>query len=76
MPIHLGTDKDGHFVQWGHQKKYYYIVGNNSSLKRAKKLAQKQASAIFASGYIGESKCSKFDLLYQSIIFESKIKKS
>ena len=53
MPIHLGKDSNGSFVQWGHRTKYYYTAGNKNSLNKAKAKAKKQMGAIFASGYIG-----------------------
>lgn len=52
MPIHLGKDSKGNFVQWGHRTKYYYTTGNKASLNRAKSKAKKQMGAIFANGYI------------------------
>ena len=69
MPIHSGKDSKGPFIQWGHQKKYYYKSGNKKSLEAAKSKAKKQMSAIFANGYI---KQSKFLKLYQQIILETK----
>jgi len=54
MPIHLGKDSKGTFVQWGHQKKYHYKANNKQSLANAKSRAKKQMKAIFSSGYVGE----------------------
>lgn len=70
MPIHLGKDKKGPFVQWGHQKKYHYKADDKKSLAAAKARAKKQMSAIFASGY-HESviETPKFNLLLEEIYF-------
>lgn len=51
MPIHRGKDSKGCYYQWGSQKKYYYQCGNKSSREQAHKKAQKQAIAIYASGW-------------------------
>ncbi len=45
MPVHRGHDKQGPFYQWGHQKKYYYVVGTKSRLI-ARKKAMRQGAAI------------------------------
>lgn len=70
MPIHTGNDSKGPFVQWGHQKKYYYKRGNKRSLTNAKRKAQQQMRAIFASGY-HESVLnnSKFNLILENVYF-------
>ena len=49
MPIHRGSN----FYQWGNQTKYYYTPGNKKSRESALKKAQKQARAIYSSGYRG-----------------------
>jgi len=68
MPIHTGRDSKGPFVQWGHQKKYHYKVGDKKSLAAAKARAKKQMSAIFASGYHESiSPLKKFNLLIEEI---------
>ena len=51
MPVHRGKDSKGCFYQWGQQTKYYYTVRNKSSREQAKRQAEKQARAIYASGY-------------------------
>lgn len=69
MPIHSGKDSKGPFIQWGHQKKYYYKAGNKASLAAAKAKAKKQMNAIFASGYHEDinSPLKKFNLLLENI---------
>lgn len=69
MPIHSGKDSKGPFIQWGHQKKYYYKAGNKASLAAAKAKAKKQMNAIFASGYHEDvnSPLKKFNLLVENI---------
>ena len=70
MPIHLGKDSKGPFVQWGHQKKYYYTANNKKSLEAAKAKAKRQMNAIFASGYHESiSETPKFNLLLEEIYF-------
>ena len=55
MPIHSGKDSKGPYYQWGHSgKKYYYISGNKRSREAAKAKSQKQAVAIYASGWRGK----------------------
>lgn len=54
MPIHRGRDSEGPYYQWGHQKKYHYKSGNKRSREIAKGKAEKQAQAIYASGYKGK----------------------
>lgn len=68
MPIHTGKDKNGPFVQWGHQKKYYYKLNNKNSFNIAKSKAEKQMKAIFANGY-HESKIylKQFNLLIEQV---------
>ena len=39
------------YYQWGDQKKYYYMPGDEESRERAYANAQEQASAIYVSGY-------------------------
>lgn len=51
MPVHRGQDEKGPYYQWGSQKKYYYVANNKASRERAKAKAEKQARAIYASGY-------------------------
>ena len=51
MPVHRGRDSIGAFYQWGRQKKYYYRAGNERSRLLALKKAEKQARAIYSSGY-------------------------
>lgn len=70
MPIHSGKDSNGPFIQWGHQKKYYYKAGNKKSLAAAKAKAKKQMNAIFASGYHEDvnSPLKKFNLLVEEIV--------
>jgi len=53
MPVTTSKDKRGCFARWGSQKKYYYICGDSASRERAKKRAEKQARAIYSSGYKG-----------------------
>ena len=69
MPIHTEKDSKGPFVQWGHQKKYYYKSGDKRSLAIAKAKAKKQMNAIFASGYHEDtnSLLKKFNLLLEDI---------
>lgn len=68
MPIHLGKDSKGAFVQWGNRTKYHYKSGDKNSLNRARAKAKKQMRAIFASGYIGES---IFNKTYQKLLKEA-----
>lgn len=51
MPIKRGTDSKGTYYQWGSQKKYYYTPGNERSRKLAHAKAEKQARAIYSTGY-------------------------
>jgi hypothetical protein len=52
MPIHRGIQQGRPFYQWGNKTKYFYIAGNKISRENAKKCAEKQARAIYASGYL------------------------
>lgn len=52
MPIHRGHDAIGYYYQWGNiGKRYYYIPGNVKSENTARNKSNKQARAIYASGY-------------------------
>ena len=52
MPIHRGHDSIGYYYQWGNiGKRYYYIPGNVRSENTARNKSNKQARAIYASGY-------------------------
>lgn len=54
MPVYYGKDKQGCFAQWGTRgAKYHYRCGDKRARKRATKKAEKQAHAIFASGWKG-----------------------
>jgi hypothetical protein len=44
MPINMGQDKNGSFVRWGNQKKYYYK--NDKSFIKACNKALRQQKAI------------------------------
>lgn len=46
MPVHKGEDNKGRYYQYGHQKKYYYTIGDIESRKEAKRKAGLQARAI------------------------------
>lgn len=46
MPVHPGKDKQGHFYQYGNQKKYHYNANSEQSRKRAKRKAHMQEAAI------------------------------
>lgn len=55
MPVHKGINTRGPYYQWGkHGKKYYYKKGYTKSRLAARKKAERQAKAIFASGYRGK----------------------
>lgn len=55
MPVHRGKDSKGPYYQWGDSgKKYHYTAGNKESRERAKKKAEKQGRAAYASGYKGK----------------------
>jgi len=52
MPAKRGKDSKGYFYRWGKKgKKYRYK--NPEDRKRAKKKAEKQGRAAYASGYKG-----------------------
>lgn len=51
MPIYQGSDRRGHYFQWGSHKKYYYIPYSQRSKKLAKKKAIKQMLAAYYNGY-------------------------
>ena len=56
MPIHTGQDSNGSFYQWGKTgKKYYYQSGNEESRKKALSKAKKQQTAIYSTGWKGDS---------------------
>ena len=56
MPSIKGKDSKGSYYRWGSKgKKYHYEEGNEDSRKRAKKLADKQGAAAYASGYKGNN---------------------
>lgn len=54
MPIHTGQDKNGQFYQWGKTGKKYYF-SNEETKKIAKRKAEKQQTAIYSSGWKGDS---------------------
>ena len=57
MPITQGYEqfrgKRMGYYQWGSGKKYHYTVGDERARKRAKRKAEKQQAAAYASGYEG-----------------------
>lgn len=57
MPITQGYEqfrgKRMGYYQWGSGKKYHYTPGNEQARKRAKRKAEKQRDAAYASGYEG-----------------------
>jgi hypothetical protein len=57
MPIKQGyTTENGErrgYYQWSNGAKYTYTPGNEQSRKRAKRKAEKQRQAAYASGYDG-----------------------
>jgi len=56
MPIHTGQDKNGKFYQWGKTgKKYYFKPGDEASRKRARGKAEAQQTAIYSSGWKGDT---------------------
>lgn len=56
MPIHTGQDKNGNFYQWGKTgKKYYFKPGDEASRKRARGKAEAQQTAIYSSGWKGDT---------------------
>jgi hypothetical protein len=50
MPIHSGKDAKGKYWKWGHHGKKYYYHSKSGSV-RAKSKAQKQAVAIYSTGW-------------------------
>lgn len=55
MPVHRSKDSKGPYYQWGDSgKKYHYTAGDKKSRERAKKKAEKQGQAAYASGYKGK----------------------
>lgn len=57
MPVHTGKDKEGSYYRWGTSgKKFHFDPSSESSKSNAKSKAQKQARAIYASGYRGDLK--------------------
>ena len=54
MPIHTGQDKNGEFYQWGKTGKKYYF-SNEETKKVTKRKAEKQQTAIYSSGWKGDS---------------------
>ena len=56
MPIHTGQDKIGKFYQWGKTgKKYYFKPEDKQSKQRALNKAKKQQTAIYSSGWKGDT---------------------
>jgi len=54
VPTKTGKDKRGCFARWGKSgKKYYYQCGNKKAKDKAVKKANKQAQAIYSSGWKG-----------------------
>ena len=53
MPVHLGSDSNGKYYQWGTSGKKYYFTSEKTK-KIAKEKATKQGIAIYASGYHGK----------------------
>lgn len=52
MPIHIGHDKIGKYLQWGdHGHKYYFDPHSRISFLAAHRRATKQARAAYANGY-------------------------
>ncbi len=52
MPFISRKDDKGCYIKWGESgKKYYYQCGNKKARESAKAKAEKQKSAIYASGY-------------------------
>ena len=59
MPVHYGKDAQGAFAQWGESgKKYYYVESSVTSKAQAEVRAQRQAAAIYASGWRERSKAA------------------
>jgi hypothetical protein len=57
MPIKQGYEqfrgKRMGYYQWNGGEKYHYTPGNERARKRAKRKAEKQQAAAYASGYDG-----------------------
>lgn len=58
MPIQQGYEqfrgKRMGYYQWGNSgKKYHYTIGDKRSRQRARRKAEEQRSAAYASGYDG-----------------------
>ena len=52
MPVHIGRDQKGHYMQYGKTgRKYYFKPSIASSFNRAHDLAHKQQAAIWARRY-------------------------
>lgn len=52
MPVHKGSDEQGHYYQWGNRgKKYYFVVGDMKDESNAYQAALRQARAAYAHGY-------------------------
>jgi len=47
MPINIGTDKNGHYIRYGHRTKYYYKSNSIRSFTIARNKAIKQMKAIY-----------------------------
>lgn len=52
MPVKRGQDSQGCYYRWGESgAKYHYKCGDEQAAQRAKKKAEQQGKAIYASGY-------------------------
>ena len=51
MPIHVGQDENGPFVQWGNRTKYYFNKQSVNSFNKAYDRAVRQMKAIYSRGY-------------------------
>jgi len=51
MPVNQGKDKNGYFVRWGKQKKFYYNPNSILSYANAKYRAKQQGTAIIISKF-------------------------
>ena len=49
MPIKTGKDEKGHFIRYGHLKKYYYDPLKPNSFQHAKNRAHQQMMAVIIS---------------------------
>lgn len=54
MPVKRKQDDKGLYYQWGSGKKYYYPAGDSIKRERARKRAEAQGRAAYASGYAGK----------------------